>query len=75
MIVSGYKTHELRRSDDRHFEVGDILRLQEFDPKTNRYTGREVKAEVTYITSGEHPCALSESALQPGFCILSIKKL
>jgi Domain of unknown function (DUF3850) len=42
LMLSGEKTHELRRSDDRDFRVGDLLRLQELDPTTNRYTGREL---------------------------------
>jgi hypothetical protein len=74
-ILSGEKTHDLRRADDRDFRVDDLLRLQEFDPKTNRYSGRELTVRITYITSAAHPCALSEDALHPDFCILSIKKL
>jgi Domain of unknown function (DUF3850) len=73
-ILSGEKAHELRRND-RNFRVGDLLRLQEYDPKENRYTGRELRVKITYITSEDLPCALSESALHPGFCILSIKKV
>jgi hypothetical protein len=75
LILAGEKLHELRRNDDRDFRVGDTLRLQEFDPKTNRYTGRELRAQVTYITSAKAPCALSEGSLHPNFCIISIKKL
>jgi Domain of unknown function (DUF3850) len=73
-ILSGKKTHDLRRSDDRDFRVGDVLHLQEFEPETNRYTGRELRVKITYITSAVYPCALSEDALHPDFCILSIKK-
>lgn len=75
LILSGKKTHELRRNDDQEFRVGDILTLQEFDPRTNSYTGRELSVKITYITSPAHPCALSETALHPDYCILSIKKL
>ena len=73
-IVSGEKTHDLRRADDRDFRIGDLLCLEEFDPKTNRYTGRQFKVKITYITSADHPCALSDRALHPDFCILSIRK-
>lgn len=45
-VANGTKTFEVRK-DDRLFEVGDILRLREFDGQ--EYTSREVKAEVTYI--------------------------
>jgi Domain of unknown function (DUF3850) len=75
LILSGKKTHELRRIDDRDFRVGDLLLLQEFDAKTNRYSGRELTVRITYITSADLPCAYSEDALHPDFCILSIKKL
>lgn len=71
-IETGRKRHDLRRAHDRDFRVGDRLRLREFDPQTQRYTGREQIVEVTYITSTEQPCALSENALNSDFCILSI---
>jgi Domain of unknown function (DUF3850) len=69
------KTHDLRRADDRNFRVGDIVRLNEFDPSSGRYTGRKLKVKITYITSAEMPCALSQSALHSDYCILSIRKL
>ena len=71
-IAAGRKRHDLRRAYDRHFRVGDRLRLREFDPRTQVYTGREQIVEVTYITSAEEPCALSQGALHNDFCILSI---
>ncbi len=71
-ITNGQKRHDLRRAHDRDFRVGDQLRLREFDPGSHSYTGREQIVEVTYITSAEQPCALSEGALNPDFCILSI---
>jgi hypothetical protein len=49
-IRSGAKAHELRRND-RGFQVGDALILREYDPKTRTYSGREIVAEVTYVTS------------------------
>jgi hypothetical protein len=30
---------------------------------------------ITYVTSAETPCALSEECLHPDFCILSIIKV
>lgn len=71
-ISTGRKKHDLRRADDRNFRVGDILALEEYDPKHERYTGRILMAEVTYITSANLPCALSKDALHPDYCILSI---
>jgi hypothetical protein len=74
-ILTGMKTHDLRRADDRNFKVGDIAQLNEFDPGAGRYTGRRLKMKITYITSAKMPCALSKGALHPDYCILSIQKL
>lgn len=71
-VVTHRKTHELRRND-RFFAVGDRLRLREWEPVTSVYSGREVEAEVTYMTSPERPCALSSAGLAAGFAILSIQ--
>jgi ASC-1-like (ASCH) protein len=50
------KKHEKKfeiRVNDRDFRKGDILILQEYDPKTNSYTGAtDITAVVTYILSG-----------------------
>ena len=74
-ILAGEKRHDLRRCTDRAFEVGQVLELQEFDPQSERFTGRVQLVEVTYITSAELPCALSKGALHPDFCILSIRSV
>ena len=73
--LSGRKVHEVRRLTDRDYQVGDTLRLQEFDPVTEAYSGRELVVRITYITSAENPCALSEECLHKDFCILSIVKV
>jgi hypothetical protein len=71
-IKAGLKTHDLRRADDRDFSVGDRMLLEEYDPESRSYTGRTVLVQITYITSADLPCALSQDALHPDFCILSI---
>ena len=71
-IVAGRKRHDLRRAHDRNFRVGDRILLCEFDPNLGIYTGREQLVEISYITSAEQPCALSDLALHRDFCILSI---
>lgn len=47
-IASGKKKYELRLND---FDVhdGDILFLEEWDPETNLYTGRNLQKVVTYV--------------------------
>jgi len=72
--LAGVKTHDVRRMTDRDYQVGDTLRLMEFDPEKRQYTGRELCVRITYITSAKLPCALSEACLHPDYCILSITK-
>jgi len=47
-INSGKKKYELRLND---FEIneGDVLALEEWDPKTQKYTGRSCAKKVTYV--------------------------
>lgn len=68
----GTRTHELRRND-RGYAIGDVLDLREFDPHSQIFSGRTVRAEITAITSMDEPCAVSDEALNPDFCILSIR--
>jgi hypothetical protein len=46
---------KLVRKNDRDYQVSDVLLLQEYNPKTNEYTGRELLVEVTYITDFGQP--------------------
>lgn len=65
-IVRQTKTFELRK-DDRNFEVGDILELNEYDPNSETFTGRYEHRRVTYKLDG------GEFGLKKGFCVLGIK--
>lgn len=47
-IFDGKKSYELRLADWSCNE-GDILILQEWDPETKDYTGRELEREITYV--------------------------
>ncbi len=48
LVKSGKKKFDLRVAD---FSVkeGDILILEEWDPKTKKYTGRKIKKKVRYV--------------------------
>ncbi len=48
-VLDGVKTFELRLAD---FECnpGDILVLREWNPKTEKYTGRTIEKKITYVT-------------------------
>lgn len=48
-VLDGRKRAEVRR-DDRDFKVGDWLRLCEWDPEDQKYTGREVLRRIRYLT-------------------------
>jgi len=69
-IAAGLKRYELRK-DDRGFEVGDRLKLQEYDPQRGRYTRRWLMARVTYISRAGGEFA----GLQEGFVVMGIKPL
>lgn len=64
-VVSGEKNFEARK-DDRNFEVGDILRLQEYDGKSLQYTGNETYRTVTYILRGE------AFGIMSGYCVMGL---
>jgi len=49
-VISGNKKFEIR-NNDRDFQVGDVLILQEYDPDVDSYTGEMVSAKITYITN------------------------
>ena len=48
LVSSGKKKFELRLND---FDVneGDALLLEEWDPKTNQYTGRKIEKKVGFV--------------------------
>ena len=72
-IISGQKRHDLRDMKDRHYKVGDIIQLQEYDFATGEYTGMNQYVRVTFITSRETPCAFSSAVLDKDYAILSLE--
>jgi hypothetical protein len=75
-IERGIRTSDIRSMLDRRFRVGDNLLLRRWNPATSKYTGREMTVEVTYIQANKsNPCAISEQALHPDYCVLSIRKI
>lgn len=51
-VVTGEKSFEIRKND-RGYTVGDYLELQEYDPKTEQYSGNSATFIVTYLTDFE----------------------
>jgi hypothetical protein len=66
-VQRGYKTFEVRRND-RNFQIGDILNLQEYDPVSDTYSGSYGIFWVTYVLS-------DEQYVKEGFVILGIKRV
>ena len=48
LIKSGKKKFELRLADFR-VKKGEVLILEEWNPKTKKYTSRKIKKKVKYV--------------------------
>lgn len=64
-VAFGDKRFEVRK-DDRDFRVGDELRLREWDPQTESYTGRECLAVIDYLLTG------GALGIETGYVVMSI---
>jgi hypothetical protein len=72
-VVSGVKSFVVRK-DDRGFQLGDVLRLKEWDPQTQTYTGRSIGALVNYRQEITDTPGWPEQFLQePRWVVLGIK--
>jgi hypothetical protein len=74
-MICGQKKHDMRDKRDRDYAVGDIMLLEEFDPRGVGYTGRSATVLITYITDNVTPCAMSSSALDNDYAVLSVELL
>lgn len=63
-ILAGRKTHEVRLND-RNYQVGDCLNLQEID-ENGDYTGQEMNSQITHVLEG------GQYGLADGWCVLSL---
>jgi hypothetical protein len=66
-LTTGLKSFEVR-NNDRGFTVGDWLILEEYDPISKTYSGRQVTRTVDYILN-------SGFGLSEGHCVMAISKL
>ncbi len=66
-VMRRVKRAEFRR-DDRGFDVGDWLRLREWDPIRQEYTGRDAHARVTHIVDG----GVGGFGIPAGYVMMSI---
>ena len=65
-IEKGNKSFDVRRND-RNFQVGDVLKLQKYDPANSSYLGPTVTRHVRYVLElSEVPFA----GFQHGYVVL-----
>ncbi len=64
-LVTGQKPFEVRK-DDRDYQVGDLLFLEEFDGKD--YAGSTIVRKITYKLSG------GQFGIKKGYCVLGLKE-
>lgn len=67
-IESGEKTFEVRKND-RDFQKNDYLKLQEYDPIKDHFSGVEIECRVTYILNG------GNFGIEPGFVVMAIERI
>ena len=74
LMSSGKKKYEFRLNDF-DIEVGDILRLEEWDPDSRIYTGRFIEKKVTYVSDFKlnELTWSKEEYEQKGFKLLSLE--
>ena len=56
--LEGFKPWEFR-NNDRKFYVGDFIHEREWNPKTERYTGRSILSRITCLYDGRGAYARS----------------
>ena len=61
-VIAGMKNFEIR-INDRNYQVGDTVRMEEYDGE--EYTGRYCTVVITYVLKDA-----TEYGLKPGYCIL-----
>lgn len=65
-VFMGRKTFEVRKND-RNFKKGDLLILKEWNPKTEKYTGRIISRGVSYVLEG------GQFGVEKGYVVIAIQ--
>lgn len=72
-ILSGEKTFDARLANF-DCKPGDILILEEYDPKLKKYTGRKIKKEITFVLNTKKQKYWSQSDInKEGIVIMGFK--
>lgn len=67
-VQRGDKRFEVRK-DDRAYQAGDTLVIQEFDQATSQYSGASVQVTVTFVLRG------GEFGVEKGFVVMSLGEI
>lgn len=67
-VKSGKKNFEVRLND-RNYQVGDVIKLMEFDVNSCSYSGRIVYRQVMYILTGFN------DVLAPNYIVMALSKV
>lgn len=68
-VAEGKKMFEFRRDDrPEKFMEGDFLRLREWDPRSQKYTGRSWQTRVGYCLRGP------EAGVPDGYIVMSLER-
>lgn len=72
-VASGRKKFEFRAADF-DLKEGDILTLEEYDPRTKKYTGRIIEKKVGYVSKFNlNDFGQRELLEKHGFYIISLE--
>ena len=72
-VASGEKKFEIRLADFS-CNPGDTLLLEEWDPDTKQYTGRQISKKVTYVAKTNECTFWDEKEIEKhGFQIIQIE--
>lgn len=64
-VKNGTKTFE-HRKNDRDFQVGDEVYLQEYDLMFNSFSGQEIRGTITYVLK-------DWKGLDVDYCVFSLQ--
>ena len=57
------------RFDDRNYQIGDTVRLLDYDPDTNTFSDKTIRADISYKLEGGH------FGVEKGYCVLSLSQI
>ncbi|MBI1863989.1 DUF3850 domain-containing protein [Candidatus Woesebacteria bacterium] len=72
-ILSGTKNFDMRIADFE-CEPGDTLILKEYDPGTQKYTGREISKKITFVLKTKDQKFWKKEDIEKyGFLVMGLK--